>query len=122
MVKKLIIAGALIFGLAIPAYAADISSTTCPGAGCVTLNSSGQVAAAIQVTGTFVGTITFQTSVDNSTYVTTLVLPAGSGTAVSTATAPGLWTLDLKGIKSIRVVFTAYTSGTASVIVSMIAR
>lgn len=117
MVKKLALALALAFVLcfARSGYAADISTTTCPGAGCTVINTEGGAHLAIQITGTFVGTITFSSTVDGTTFVTTQVIPVGSATPVSTATAGGIWTLELNGIKGVRVAFTAFTDGKAVV-------
>ena len=115
MVKKLII-GLIIILFAVPLYAADISSTTCPGAGCTNINTEGSDFLSIQISGTFTGTITFSSSVDGTNFITTQVIPVGSATPVSTTTAVGIWGLELKGLKTVRVAFTAYTDGTAVVI------
>lgn len=95
--------------------AAQISSTTCPGAGCVTQNVAGQGSAGVQVSGTFVGTITFYGSINNTTYVAINLFPPTSTTGVSTTTGAGLWTGSIAGLSSIRIGFSAYTSGTANV-------
>lgn len=106
-----------VFGVFIAKLdAADLSTSTCPGTGCVTYNVEGQTQLAVQVTGTFTGTLTFSTSVDGTNFVTSQVTPVGAlATPVSTTTAAGIWTLELKGHKSFRVAFTAYTDGTAVV-------
>ena len=44
-----------------------------------------------QLTGTFTGTVTFEASNDASTWVAVSVVPSVTAAAVSTATAPGLW-------------------------------
>ena len=94
--------------------AADLSTTTCPGAGCVTYTTEGQTQLAIQVSGTFTGTLTFYTSVDGTNFVISQVVPVGAlATPVTTTTAAGIWTLELKGHKNFRIAFTAYTDGTA---------
>lgn len=105
----------LLFVLCTPVYAQTISTTTCPGAGCADIDVAGQGSIGIQITGTFVGTITFQSSIDRTTFTTLLLTPSGSTTAVGTTTAPGLWTAPIAGITTVRVVFTAYTSGSAVV-------
>ncbi len=74
----------------------------------------GYGAIGVVVTGTWVGTITFQASVDGSTYNTQTVL-AADGTIATTTAANGQWFLNLGGIKSFRLNMTAYTSGTATV-------
>lgn len=120
LIKKLILTLIFILGLVTIAEAADISTTTCPGAGCTLFDVSGQSSVGIQVTGTFVGTLTFYASIDGTNYVALLVTPATSGTKVSTATTVGLWREYIAGFTSIRVAFTAYTSGTATVVLSSV--
>lgn len=99
----------------------NISTTTCPGSGCVDFNVAQQGSIGIQVTGTWSGTLTFQASVsggigDSPTLFTSvLVLPAGSTTAVSTTTSNGVWSTPVAGYTTVRVVFTSYSSGTATV-------
>lgn len=116
MLKRILILSSFLLILSGVASAQDISTTTCPGAGCVDLNTSGQGSIGIQVTGTWVGTITFQSSVNGSTFTSFLVLPSNSTTQVSTTTANGIWQSAVAGLKTVRVVFTAYTSGTATVV------
>ncbi len=74
---------------------------------------------AVQVTGTFSATLTFQGTVDGTNWVALSALPFGSlydsTTAVTTATAAGLFRLDTAGLAGVRVKATAYTSGTATV-------
>lgn len=99
-------------------YAADISTTTCPGAGCVDFSVGGQGSLGIQITGTWVGTITFQAKIDNSTTFVSLVAVSvadTTGTKVTTTTANGIFGASVAGLNLVRVVFTAYTSGTAVV-------
>ncbi len=96
--------------------AQNITTDVCPGVGCIDLNVAGQGSIGIQITGTWSGTITFQTSVDNTNYVSLLVLPTTSTTAVTTTTANGVWTTNVAGLTTVRVVFTTWASGTAVVI------
>lgn len=100
--------------------AQSISTTTCPGAGCQYFNTAGQGSFGIQITGTWVGTITFQSSLGTTTaatFTSLLVTPSNSTTAVTTTTGNGVWTTPIAGINQVRVVFTAYTSGTANILV-----
>lgn len=70
----------------------------------------------VQIAGTFVGTLVFESSVDNSNYVAMTVVPmGGTGIPVMTTTAPGIWQADGTGMATFRVRCTAYTSGTAVV-------
>jgi hypothetical protein len=80
------------------------------------MNIDGFKAVAVQVSGTFVGTVTFETSVDGTNFVATGVTPAAGGAAVSTATAPGLWNLTPNGVTQLRVRVSAYTSGTITAV------
>jgi hypothetical protein len=65
----------------------------------------------IQITGTFSATITFEGTVDGATYVALNCLPSNSGTAASTATAAGAFTVSSGGYAAIRARCSAYTSG-----------
>ncbi|MHB1097877.1 MAG: hypothetical protein ACYC3F_17095 [Gemmatimonadaceae bacterium] len=67
---------------------------------------------AVQVTGTFVGTITFEVSVDGTTFVAFNMTPSNSGTDASTATAPGAFSKPIGGYSVARARCSAYTSGT----------
>jgi hypothetical protein len=96
----------------------DLSTTTCPGAGCLILQVDGQGSIGIQVLGTFVGTLQFQQSIDpaDASYVSLAMVPNTGGATVTSATAPGFWTGPIAGARYIRVKFSAYTSGTATVL------
>jgi len=100
-----------------PISAQNISTTTCPGAGCFDLNVANQGSIGIQITGTWVGTITFQATINNSTYTSLRVISAAdtSAAGVTTTTANGIWNATIAGYSQVRIVFTAYTSGTAVV-------
>lgn len=77
------------------------------------MNVDGFKAVAVQITGTFVGTITFETSLTGVTgeWVATGLTPAAGGAAASTATVPGLWILTPNGVNQFRARVSAYTSG-----------
>lgn len=93
-----------------------LSSTTCPGAGCHTVTVAGFGVAGVQVTGTFTATATFKGSVDGTNFDDLKqCTPAGSSTAVSSTTTTGSWQCGVGGYQYLRVVLTAYTSGTATV-------
>lgn len=69
----------------------------------------------IQITGTWVGTITFQVSNDNSNWATQSILNSvGSTTTVGNATTNSCFYGTLGGFQYFRAIFTAYTSGTAT--------
>lgn len=97
------------------ARAQSITTTVCPGAGCIDISVAGQASIGLQITGTWAGTITFRGSVDGVTFVPVLFSPSDNSTPVSTTTANGVWARGVAGYTTIRVVFTTYTSGTAVV-------
>ncbi len=77
---------------------------------------------AFDVSGTFVATLAVQVSGDGVTWRTitsaTLVnLVTGASTA--TATAPGYYAIDVSSVNNVRVIASAYTSGTAQGISSV---
>lgn len=117
MTKRLLFFLSFLFLFPLVSNAQLISTTTCPGAGCVDLSVGGQGSIGIQITGTWAGTITFQGSLGSSsgTFVSLLVVPSTSTTAVTTTTGNGVWSASIAGYNTVRVVFTAYTSGTASI-------
>lgn len=114
--KRLIILISSIL-LATNLYAADITTTTCPGAGCVDLPVANQGSIGIQVTGTWVGTITFQGTVDNTNFAPVSVISSAdtTGARVTTTTGNGLYQTTIAGLTKVRVVFTSWMSGTATV-------
>ena len=69
----------------------------------------------LQITGTWAGTITFQVSVDGTNWVTKQLI-SSSGSAASTTTGNSVWSGDL-GARYFRVLMSAYTSGTATVVI-----
>lgn len=99
----------------------DFSTTGTLGA----LNESaplilnGNAGFSVDVRGTFVGTITFQGTIDGTNWITMAVMPAGSTTnvaSVTTTTAPGAWVGNAAGFVQVRAIMTAYTSGSATVV------
>lgn len=91
----------------------SLSTTTCPGTGCVAMSTSGHGSVGVQITGTFSGTVTFEASLDSSTYASLPMTPIAGGASVTTATATGIWSGNVAGMAYVRVRFSAYTSGTA---------
>jgi hypothetical protein len=85
----------------------------------VVLDVEGQGVCVIDIRGTFVGTITFQSSVDNINWVTTNAIPlgsAGNASATSTVTTTGAWLMPASGSTRIKAIMTLYTSGSATVV------
>lgn len=81
----------------------------------VLLSVAGYGTVAFQLTGTFTATQTFEGSVDGVNFVAMSVVPIGSTTAVTTATAVGIWVGNASGLHAVRVRCSAWTSGTATV-------
>lgn len=71
----------------------------------------------VQVTGTFVGTLVFEATVDGTNYVAVAAkdLASGTGALVTSVTAPAILQIDVRGIKCLQARCSAYTSGTAVV-------
>lgn len=69
----------------------------------------------IQLTGTWVATVSFQGSVDGTTWVAALAYPIGTvnGAPVTEATANGSWTIPINA-PYVRARVTAYTSGSVA--------
>ena len=70
----------------------------------------------VHITGTFVMTLEFQVTINGTDWVAKGAVPANEGAAVTTATAPGIFRVDARGVKGVRVRSTAFTSGTATVV------
>lgn len=80
-----------------------------------TLNLLGFPGAAIQISGTWVGTVTFEVSIDGTTYAAANFTPPNSTTAATSATGNGIWAGSVVGYKYLRARFSTATSGTAVV-------
>lgn len=89
-------------------------STTCTSVSCATLYTGGYANIAIQVTGTWTGTVTFKASVDGVNFQAVTLTPFVTASAVSTATANGAWQGTVVA-QVVRVEFTTKSSGTAVV-------
>jgi hypothetical protein len=73
----------------------------------------------IELQGTWVGTVQFEQSIDNgTTWFGITGTPMPSGTAVSSATGNGLWQFNINGVTNLRARASAWTSGTAQVVIS----
>lgn len=91
---------------------------TLTGAGqAVTLsNLVGLGTVGVQVSGTFVATVIFESTIDGTNWFAINAVPLPSGVNVATAaTAPGQWQIDVAACTQMRVRCSAYTSGTATV-------
>src|SRR5882724_7244472 len=67
---------------------------------------------AIQVSGTFTGTISFECSIDGTNWTALSVTPVGGGAAVTSATAVGTWSFS-GALAVVRTRASASMTGTA---------
>lgn len=82
----------------------------------IDLDVAGLNTAMVQVTGTFVGTISFQASLDGIIFNSAKATPVDVDTAaVRSLTAPGVWEADVTAYKTFRVKMTSFTSGVAAI-------
>lgn len=80
--------------------------------GSVTLTPVGVGTAAVQVTGTWAGTLQFEGSVDGTNFFSIPATVPTTGANVTSATANGNWLLNPAGYKQVRVRCSTFTSGT----------
>ena len=80
-------------------------------------DGSGEVASmqAIQLTGTWTGTVAVQGTLDGATYVALLMVPSDTTTGVTSTTANGVWRVDATGLSDVIVICTAVMTGTVNV-------
>ena len=102
---------------------APSSGTTLSGQGAiaalnaaVTVPITGVGALSFSITGTWVGTLSFQYSLDGLTWTADTPLNNVTGSFASSATANGAFTAPVGSYKFYRIIATAYTSGSASVV------
>jgi hypothetical protein len=72
----------------------------------------------VQVTGTWSATLTFEGSVDGSTFVSLNATNVATSAGSTTTTANGVFAVSSSGLRFFRLRATAYTSGTAVVTIS----
>lgn len=70
--------------------------------------------AAVQIYGTWVGTIQFESSNNGSDWVAQLAYPLDGGPPVSSTTSNGVWIVPTSGVNQTRLRSSSWTSGTAS--------
>lgn len=85
------------------------------GASVTTTSLNSISSAAIQITGTWVGTITFEASLDNTVFNVINVRATNTGTISTTTTANNIFRVSLAGYQFFRLRSTAWTSGTATI-------
>lgn len=72
----------------------------------------------LQITGTFVGTVTFEGTINGTDWFTVEAIAMANSVSgqVTTATAPGGWRVNISGLHSFRARISAYTSGNITVV------
>jgi hypothetical protein len=84
----------------------------------VQMSAQGVGDVGVTITGTWVATLTFQGTIDGTNWFTIDAMPlpvTSSSVCAQTTTANGQWTIAAAGLAKVRVIATAYTSGTATV-------
>lgn len=71
---------------------------------------------AIQVTGTWTGTLSFEASVDGFTFVAVPAAPVAGGATVTSTTANGTWVANIQALQQIRVRGSAAMTGAAVIL------
>jgi len=105
----------------ISALNANLTTGTATTNSVVSLNNlTNKGVATIQVTGTWVGTLVGQYSIDGTNWVTLgstsfLNVNTGAYTSNIASASVGIWTIDISGVPNFRISTSAYTSGTAVV-------
>ena len=95
------------------------AASTCTAGVCVQLQSNQNYGGlAIQITGTFTGTIQFEGSSDGAAFVAITGIKTADGSAATSATAAGLWQFPTGGLSYFRARGSAWTSGTALVVMN----
>ena len=104
-------------GLAVTGTSPSIQGTAGVLNANVELTVAGAAGAAIQVSGTWAGTLTFQSTINGTDWVSHngTVYGGASITNVSTTTANGAWAFRVSGALKIRAIMSLYTSGTATI-------
>lgn len=90
------------------------NAATAAGAG-TALSTNGQGVALLAVSGTFVATITFEGQGPDGNWYVINALQRGTGSIATTATAPGLFEINTRGLSAVRANITSYTSGSVTV-------
>lgn len=80
------------------------------------MDVTGFKAVAVQITGTFTATVTFETSVNGADWIATGLSPVAGGAVSTTAAAAGIWTLTPNGVALLRARVSAYTSGNVTAV------
>lgn len=75
----------------------------------------GMNAVALQLSGTFTATVTFEATVNGTNWITMGMTPISGGSVATTGTAAGIWYSAVKGLAAVRGRITTYTDGPVTV-------
>jgi hypothetical protein len=84
------------------------------------LNVDGLASLAIDIVGTFVGTVIFEYTINGTDWYTLTGNIVGSSTTATGATAPGKWTANVAAFQKVKVRCSAFTSGAINVVMRAI--
>lgn len=121
--RALVLALVLAFApmaLADTATSGKITSSTCPGTGCLTLTlGAGQSACTVSLAGTWSATVAFEVATAGSSTFTALsMVNTSSSATASSATSNADFRADCSGYVRLRAQASSYTSGSVSVSLS----
>ena len=80
------------------------------------LTTTGYTTVALQITNTFVGTVVFEATLDNSNWVSYNMVQDSGNAVGSIATSTGIFRASAAGILGVRARVASYTSGTVQVL------
>lgn len=80
------------------------------------IDVAGLASLGLQVSGTFVGTVTFEATVDDTNWVALQVAAVNTGAISTTATAPGLFWAAVAALSKVRARVSAWTSGAITIV------
>jgi hypothetical protein len=99
--------------------ASDTGACTTANACLYMYLASNSGASAIQITGTWSATAQFEAATSpGGTFGVITAIPIGGGSSVTSSTANGNWQLAVSGQNTVRVRLSAYTSGSAVVVIT----
>src|SRR5438093_1325275 len=114
-------------GIAPPAVTAQVLDTqqvtanssgggcTAVAGSCASFQMGSAPSVTLQVSGTFVGTLSFEATSDGVNWITVFLVKLADGTTATTTTGTGSFAFTNSGVLQIRTRATAWTSGTAVV-------
>jgi len=97
-------------------FQAPVSGTIAANNATIDISENDGALSGIQVTGTWVGTITVEGSNDNSNFSSLPIINRTSHALTTTITSNGIYEADTNGFQYLRIKSTAWTSGTATIV------